>query len=99
MVSLGLDLSQPALETIRNNVLKGLPYVALVLLVTATSYYQQRQVTLRSAGQAVNPQQQLLLDVNRLNNARRAQPDGRAAAHWGTRLVFWLQQVLALAGL
>lgn len=63
MVSLGLDLSQPALETIRNNVLKGLPYVALVLLVTATSYYQQRQVTLRSAGQAVNPQQQLLLKV------------------------------------
>lgn len=63
MMSLGLDLAQPALETIRDNVLKGLPYVALVLLVTATSYYQQRQVTLRSAGQPVNPQQQLLLKV------------------------------------
>lgn len=63
MVSFGLDLSQPALETIRNNVLKGLPYVMLVLLVTASSYYQQRQVTVRSAGQQVNPQQQMLLKV------------------------------------
>ena len=47
----------------------------------------------------VDPEEQLVLDVNRLNNARRAEPDGRAAARWGTRLVFWLQQVLALAGL
>ncbi len=47
----------------------------------------------------VDPEQALVLDVNRLNNARRAEPDGRAAARWGARLVFWMQQVLALAGL
>jgi hypothetical protein len=41
----------------------------------------------------------LKLDVNRVNNARRAEPDTRAANRWGTRLVFWLQQLLALAGL
>jgi YidC/Oxa1 family membrane protein insertase len=63
MLSFGLDLSQPALETIKNNVVRGIPYVLLVLLVTASSYYQQRQVTLRNANASVNPQQQMLLKV------------------------------------
>ncbi|HVQ26554.1 MAG TPA: M1 family aminopeptidase, partial [Planctomycetota bacterium] len=47
----------------------------------------------------VDPEDRLKLDVNRVNNARRAEPDTRAANRWGTRLVFWLQQLLALAGL
>ena len=47
----------------------------------------------------VDPEDRLKLDVNRLNNSRRAEPDGRAAARWGSRFVFWLQQLLALAGL
>lgn len=63
MMSLGFDLSQPAVESIRDNVLRGLPYVALVLLVTGTSYYQQRQVTIRNKNQPVNPQQQMLLRI------------------------------------
>ena len=37
--------------------------------------------------------------MNRLNNSRRVEPDGRAAAHWGVRWVFWLQQLLAMVGL
>jgi len=53
----------------------------------------------RLVSATVDPESQLKLDVNRLNNARRSQPDGRAAARWGSRLMFWLQQVLALAGL
>ncbi len=47
----------------------------------------------------VDPDDKLVLDVNRLNDARRAAPDGRAAARWGVRWVFWLQQLLALGGL
>jgi hypothetical protein len=47
----------------------------------------------------VDPDDRLELDVNRLNNSRRVEPDGRAAARWGSRYVFWLQQLLALAGL
>jgi hypothetical protein len=47
----------------------------------------------------VDPEDRLKLDVNRVNNARRSEPDARAANRWGTRLVFWLQQLLALAGL
>ena len=47
----------------------------------------------------IDPEDRLKIDVNRLNNSRRAEPDGRAATRWGARLVFWLQQLIALAGL
>ena len=47
----------------------------------------------------VDPDDALVLDVNRLDDGRRVTPDGRAAARWGTRFVFWLQQALALAGI
>lgn len=47
----------------------------------------------------LDPEDRLALDVNRLNNSRRVEPDGRAAAHWGARWVFWLQQLLAVVGL
>jgi hypothetical protein len=40
-----------------------------------------------------------VIDTNRLNNARRVEPDGRAAARWGAGWVFWLQQLLAMVGL
>jgi YidC/Oxa1 family membrane protein insertase len=63
MMSLGFDLSKPAVDQIRDSILRGLPYVALVLLVTGTSYYQQRQVTIRNKNQPVNPQQQMLLKI------------------------------------
>ncbi|HEX9190292.1 MAG TPA: M1 family metallopeptidase, partial [Vicinamibacteria bacterium] len=46
----------------------------------------------------LDPEDRLAIDVNRLNNARRVEPDGRAAAHWGARWVFWLQQLLAVVG-
>jgi hypothetical protein len=47
----------------------------------------------------VDPEDRLALDVNRLNNARRVQPDGSVAAAWGARLVFWLQLLLGAGGL
>jgi hypothetical protein len=47
----------------------------------------------------VDPDDRLVLDANRLNNARRVRPDGQAAAYWGARVTFWLQSVLALVGL
>jgi hypothetical protein len=53
----------------------------------------------RLVSATVDPEDRLALDVNRLNNARRAEPDSRAAARWGVRCVFWLQQLVALAGL
>jgi hypothetical protein len=53
----------------------------------------------RLVSATVDPGNRMAIDVNRLNNARRVEPDGLAAAHWGVRWVFWLQQVLATVGL
>jgi hypothetical protein len=53
----------------------------------------------RLVSATVDPDGTLVLDVNRLDDGRRTRSDGRAAAAWGTRLVFWLQQALALAGM
>ena len=63
MSSFGLDLAQSAKTQIANNIVRGLPYLLLVLVVGATGYYQQRQVTVRNTGQPVNPQQQMLLRI------------------------------------
>jgi hypothetical protein len=52
----------------------------------------------RLVSAAIDPQDRLVIDANRLNNARRVEPDGTAAGHWGVRWVFWLQQLLAVVG-
>jgi hypothetical protein len=53
----------------------------------------------RLVSATLDPEDRLVIDVNRLNNSMRVEPDGRAAALWGARWVFWLQQLLAMAGL
>jgi hypothetical protein len=53
----------------------------------------------RLVAATIDPEDRLVIDVNRLNNSKRVEPDGRAAAHWGVRWVFWLQQLLAMVGL
>ena len=63
MVSFGLDLSKSALNVVQDSFVKGLPYIALVLVVAATSYYQQRQISSRNTNQPANPQQQMLLKI------------------------------------
>jgi YidC/Oxa1 family membrane protein insertase len=62
MLSFGLDLSRPAIKVIGNNVAKGLPYLALVLVVGVLSYIQQRQLSSRNTA-AVNPQQQMIMNL------------------------------------
>ena len=52
----------------------------------------------RLVAAALDPGDRLPLDANRLNNARRVEPDGRVAARWGLGWVFWLQQALAAVG-
>lgn len=46
----------------------------------------------------VDPEDALLLDVNRLNNARRLESDTKVAASWGMRFLVALQQALQLVG-
>jgi hypothetical protein len=46
----------------------------------------------------VDPDKKLLFDVSWLNNGLRATADRRVATKWTARWLFWLQNILALAG-
>jgi len=48
----------------------------------------------RLAWAEVDPDQALVLDVDRLNNSLRVEPDPRASRRWGQRVRFWIQNVL-----
>ena len=64
MLSFGVDLAQSAQQAFGNGLVRAMPYIVLVLLVTATSYYQQKQIAGRNTGAAsVNPQQQMLMKI------------------------------------
>ena len=42
----------------------------------------------------VDPEEKILLDVDRTNNGRRVSEDPRAAARWTARSLFWMQNIL-----
>jgi hypothetical protein len=46
----------------------------------------------------IDPDRKLPLDSSWLDNARRLEPDGRAAAQWSARFLFWMQQAVSLFG-
>jgi hypothetical protein len=46
----------------------------------------------------LDPDRHIILDVDWSNNARRIDPDGRVAAKWAARWMFWMQNALALVG-
>lgn len=46
----------------------------------------------------IDPDRHVLLDTNWSNNARRSEPDGRVAAKWAARWLFWLQNAMGLIG-
>ena len=52
MKSIGLDLSKAAGRLLVDDWVKGIPYLLLVLVVVATSYYQQKQIMARTKNQA-----------------------------------------------
>ncbi len=63
MVSFGFDLSRSASNALSVGVVDSLPYLALILVVFVTSWYQQRQIRGRNPQAAINPQQQFLFKV------------------------------------
>ena len=63
MLAFGLDLSHSAAKELGESFVGGLPYLVLVLMVTCTSYYQQRQISARNTSATVNPQQQMLMRI------------------------------------
>jgi len=46
----------------------------------------------------VDPDRKVLLDRNWSNNGQRVKADGRVAAAWSARWVFWMQQLVASVG-
>jgi len=42
----------------------------------------------------VDPDEKILLDLDRTNNGRRPDADPRAASRWMARSVFWMQNLL-----
>jgi YidC/Oxa1 family membrane protein insertase len=63
MGSFGLNLAESAQKAFESGLVHALPYVVLVLAVTATSYIQQKQVSGRNTGTTINPQQQMLMRI------------------------------------
>ena len=63
MVSFGFDLSRSASDALSTGVVESLPYLALILVVFVTSWYQQRQIRGRNPQAGINPQQQFLFKV------------------------------------
>jgi YidC/Oxa1 family membrane protein insertase len=70
MLFLGLDLAKSAAGTLRtDSVLRALPYLFIIAIVTATSYIQQRQVAGRNPGADINPMQKNLMRIMPLSFA------------------------------
>jgi YidC/Oxa1 family membrane protein insertase len=66
MNSFGIDLSRSALTALSDGFLEALPYIAVVLVIAALSWYQQRQIMGRNAGTEVTQQQQLMMRIGPL---------------------------------
>jgi YidC/Oxa1 family membrane protein insertase len=70
MLFLGLDLAKSAAGVLRDgSVLKALPYLVIIAIVTATSYIQQKQVSGRMPNADINPMQKNLMRIMPLSFA------------------------------
>jgi YidC/Oxa1 family membrane protein insertase len=63
MESFGINLAESAQKALREGYTSAMPYILLVLAVTALSYVQQKQVSGRNTSTQINPQQQMLMRV------------------------------------
>lgn len=63
MRSFGINLAESAQAAFSGGLGRAWPFLILVLIVTGTSFYQQRQIAGRSTGAAMNPQQQMLMKI------------------------------------
>jgi len=63
MLFLGFDLSRTASRALSEGIGAAVPYFFLILVVFASSWYQQRQIRGRNPDATVNPQQQMIMKV------------------------------------
>jgi YidC/Oxa1 family membrane protein insertase len=64
MESFGVDLSRSLLDTLSGDgFVTALPYIAVVGVIAVLSWYQQRQIMGRNAGQEITSQQRLMMRI------------------------------------
>jgi len=63
MVSWGVDLARSASDALSDGFITSVPYFILILLVFASSWYQQKQIRGRNQQAAISPQQQMIFKV------------------------------------
>jgi YidC/Oxa1 family membrane protein insertase len=63
MLSFGVDLAESASKALQESFSHALPHLALVGVVAATSYYQQKQIAGRNKNQEIPQQQQMLMKI------------------------------------
>jgi YidC/Oxa1 family membrane protein insertase len=63
MVSWGVDLARSASEALSHSFVSSIPYFILILLVFASSWYQQKQIRGRNQQAAISPQQQMIFKI------------------------------------
>ena len=63
MVSWGVDLARSASEALSDSFVSSIPYFILILLVFASSWYQQKQIRGRNQQAAISPQQQMIFKI------------------------------------
>lgn len=62
MLSWGLDLAISPWQIITNDIVKGLPYILIIIVLGVLSYVQQKQIAGRRTGE-VSPQQRIIMRV------------------------------------
>ena len=62
MISWGLDLALTPWRALTDDVVRGLPYLLLIIITGVLSYYQQRQIQGRSSEEP-NPQQRIIMRI------------------------------------
>src|SRR5690606_33598816 len=59
----GMNLAESCSEALTQGVGHALPYIALIIVVGATGFIQQKQIQGRMSGAQVNQQQQMIMKI------------------------------------
>lgn len=59
----GMNLAASCSEALSKGIVPALPYIALIIIVGATGFIQQKQIQGRMTGNQVNPQQQMIMKI------------------------------------
>ena len=61
MDAFGFDLARSASQVLGDGIVGAIPYLALILVVFGTGYFQHKMIRARQTGAAVNPTQEMIM--------------------------------------